>query len=210
MNDLFNRPNLDIAADVATVQPVLDVNLVTTGTVIHEGYTSMLTAGPKTGFGLIPLDGGIRFYSSQSMFFVTLIHDFQQRLAQDPQGQKATQLYDFTARTYDWSNLTVTKTITPDGLRLSPSLTHNIDAVICSAPTQGNGLKRGIAALIGMNQDKITEKVKEGRCRGSGRRSRRNPWRRRRSGARSSRRSGTPTSGRRICPATIPRRSATS
>ena len=162
MNDLFNRPNLEIAADVATVQPVLDVNLVTTGTVIHKGYTSMVTAGPKTGFGLIPLDGGIRFYSSQSMFFVTLIHDFQQRMAQDPQGQKATQLYDFTARTYDWSNLTVTKTITPDGLRLSPSLTHNIDAVICSAPTQGNGLKRGIAALIGMNQDKITEKVKEG------------------------------------------------
>src|SRR5262249_61713769 len=72
MNDLFNRPNLDIAADVATVQPVFAANLVTTGTVIHEGYTSMVTAGPKTGFGLIPLDGGIRFYNSQSMFFVTL------------------------------------------------------------------------------------------------------------------------------------------
>jgi len=162
MNDLFNRPNLDIAADVATVQPVFEANLVTTSTVIHEGYTSMVTAGPKTGFGLIPLDGGIGFYNSQSMFFITLIHDFQQRLAQDPQGQKATQLYYFTATTYDWSNLTVTKTITPDGLSISPNLTHNIDAAICSAPTQGNGLKRGIAALIGMNQDKITEKVKEG------------------------------------------------
>jgi hypothetical protein len=162
MNDLFNRPNLDIAADVATVQPVFAVNLVTTGTVIHEGYTSMLTAGPKTGFGLIPLDGGIRFYNSQSMFFITLIHDFQQRLAQDPEGQRATQLYHFTARTYDWSNLTVTKTITPEGVSFSPNLTHNIEAVICSTPTQGNGLKRGIAALIGMNQDKITAKVKEG------------------------------------------------
>lgn len=162
MNDLFNRPNLDIAADLATVQPVFAKNLVTTGTVIHEGYTSMVTAGPKTGFGLIPLDGGIGYYNSQSMFFVTLIHDFQQRLAQDPQGQKATQLYDFTASTYDRSNLTVTKTITPDGLSLSPNLTHSIDATICSAPTQGNGLKRGIAALIGMNQDKITAQVKEG------------------------------------------------
>jgi hypothetical protein len=162
MNDLINRPNLDIAADVATVQPVFAVNLVTTSTVIHEGYTSMVTAGPKTGFGLIPLDGGIGFYNSQSMFFITLIHDFQQRMAQDPQGQKATQLYDFTTTTYDWSNLTVTKTITPDGLSISPRLTHNIDAAICSTPTQGNGLKRGIAALIGMNQDKITEKVKEG------------------------------------------------
>jgi hypothetical protein len=57
----------------------------------------MVTAGPKTGFGLIPLDGGIGFYNSQSMFFITLIHDFQQRMAQDPQGQKATQLYYFTA-----------------------------------------------------------------------------------------------------------------
>jgi hypothetical protein len=162
MNDLFNRPNVDIVADVATVQPVFEANLVTTSTVIHHGYTSMVTAGPKTGFGLIPLDGGIGFYNSQSMFFITLIHDFQQRLAQDPQGQKATQLYDFTARTYDWSNLTVTKTITPDGLSISPNVTHSIDAVICSTPAQGNGLKRGIATLIGMNKDKITQEVKEG------------------------------------------------
>ena len=162
MNGLFNRPNLDIAADVATVQPVFEVNLVTNSTVIHEGYTSILTAGPRTGFGLIPLDGGIGFYNSQSMFFITIIHDFQQRLAQDPQGQKATQLYEFTATTHDRSSLTVTKTITPDGLSISPSLTHNIDAAICSAPTRGNGLKRGVAALIGMNQDRITAEVKEG------------------------------------------------
>jgi hypothetical protein len=162
MNDLCNGPNLNIVADAATVQPLFARNLVTSGTVIHEGYTSILTAGPKTGFALVPLDGGIRFYNSQSMFFITLIHDFQQRLAQDPQGQRATQLYCFTARTYDWSNLTVTKTITPDGLSLSPSLTHNIDAVICSAPIQGNGLKRGIAALVGMDQDKITAQVKKG------------------------------------------------
>jgi hypothetical protein len=39
MNDLFNRPNLDIAADMATVQPDFEANLVTTSTVIHEGYT---------------------------------------------------------------------------------------------------------------------------------------------------------------------------
>jgi hypothetical protein len=162
MNDLFNRPNLDIAADVATVAPIFDANLVTTGPVTRKGYTSMVTAGPKTGFGLIPLDGGIGFYNSQSMVSVTPIHDFQQQIAQDPQGQRAAKLYYFSATTYDWSNMTVTAVITPGGLTLSPSSTHNINAAIGSAPTAGNGLGRGIAALIGMNKDKITQKVYEG------------------------------------------------
>ncbi|MHB1561994.1 MAG: hypothetical protein ACYC61_31485, partial [Isosphaeraceae bacterium] len=162
MNDLFNRPNLDIAADVATVAPVLEATLVQSGPVTRKGYTSMVTAGPKTGFGLLPVDGGISFYNSQSMVSVTPIHDFQQQIEQDPQGQKAAQLYYFGATTYDWSNLTVTATVTPEGLNLYPSSTHNIDAAITSAPTDGAGLKRGIAALIGMGQNKITDKVKEG------------------------------------------------
>ncbi len=162
MNDLFNRPNLDIAADVDTVAPVLDSNLVVTGPVTRKGYTSMVTAGPKTGFGLLPLDGGIGFYNSQSMVSVTPIHDFQQQIAQDPQGQRAAKLYYFSATTYDWSNLTVTAVITPEGLTLSPSATHNIDAAICSVPTEGHGLGRGIAALIGMDQDKINQRVYEG------------------------------------------------
>ncbi len=162
MNDLFNRPNLDIAADVATVAPVFEANLITTGPVTRKGYTSMVTAGPKTGFGLIPLEGGIGFYNSQSMVSVTPIHDFQQQIAQDPQGQKAAELYYFSATTYDWSNMTVTAIITPEGLSLSPSSTHNIDASICAQPTDSNGLKRGIAALIGMNEGKIEQKVYEG------------------------------------------------
>ena len=93
MNDLFNRPNLDIAADVATVAPVFDANLVQTGPVTRKGYTSMVTAGPKTGFGLLPSDGGIAFYNSQSLVSVTPIHDFQQQIEQDPQGRKAAKLY---------------------------------------------------------------------------------------------------------------------
>jgi hypothetical protein len=162
MNDLFNRPNLKIAADVATVAPIFDANLVTTGPVTRKGYTSMVTAGPKTGFGLLPLDGGIGFYNSQSMVSVTPIHDFQQQIAQDPQGQQAAKLYYFSATTYDWSNLTVTAVITPDGLSLTPSATHNINAAIGSVPTAGHGLGRGIAALIGMNEGKIDQKVYEG------------------------------------------------
>ncbi len=120
MNDLFNRPNLDIAADAPTVAPVFEANLVQTGPVTRKGYTSMVTAGPKTGFGLLPVNGGIAFYNSQSMVSVTPIHDFQQQIEQDPQGSKAAKLYVFGATTYDWSNLTVTATITPEGLNLSP------------------------------------------------------------------------------------------
>jgi hypothetical protein len=162
MNDLFNRPNLDIAADVTTVAPIFEANLVNTGPVTRKGYTSMVTAGPKTGFGLIPLDGGIGFYNSQSMVSVTPIHDFQQQIEQDPQGQKAAKLYVFGATTYDWSNLTITATLTPEGLSLSPNSTHNINAAISSAPTTGHGLGRGIASLIGMDKDTITQKVYEG------------------------------------------------
>jgi hypothetical protein len=144
------------------VAPVFEANLVQTGPVTRKGYTSMVTAGPKTGFGLLALDGGIGFYNSQSMVSVTPIHDFQQQIEQDPQGQRAAKLYAFSATTYDWSNLTVTAVITPEGLNLSPSSTHAIDAAIGSAPTAGHNLGRGIAALIGMDQNKITGKVREG------------------------------------------------
>ncbi len=92
VNDLFNRPNLDIAADVATVAPVFDANLVQSGPVTRKGYTSMVTAGPKTGFGLLPSDDGIAFYNSQSMVSVTPIWDFQQQIAAGParpSGRKA-------------------------------------------------------------------------------------------------------------------------
>ena len=51
MDDLFNRPNLDVTADVATVSPVLEANLVESGPITRKGYTSMVTAGPKTASG---------------------------------------------------------------------------------------------------------------------------------------------------------------
>ncbi len=162
MNDLFNRPNLNIAADAQSVDPIFDTNLVQTGPVTRKGYTSMVYAGPKTGFGLLPNDTGISFYNSQSMTSVTPIHDFQQQIEQDPQGRKAANLYVFNCTTYDWSNLTITAVITPSGLNLIPSATHAVDAAIGSAPTCGRELGRDIAALIGMNQQKINQKVKDG------------------------------------------------
>ncbi len=162
VNDLFNRPNLDVTADVATVAPVFDTNLVQSGPVTRKGYTSMVTAGPKTGFGLLPSDDGIAFYNKQTMTSVTPIWDFQQQIASDPQGQKAAKLYEFSATTYDWSELTITAVVRPSGLELIPSATHNINASICSAPEAGGGMGRTIAGLIGMNQQKITNKVYEG------------------------------------------------
>ena len=162
VNDLFNRPNIDVAADLNTVSPLFNANLVETGPVFRKGYWSQVTAGPKTGFGLLPSDDGIAFYNKQTLVSVTPITDFQNQIAADPQGQRAAKLYQFSATSYDWSELTITTVLRPSGLTITPSSTHNIDAAVCAAPTEGGGLGRGIAALIGLNKDAITQKVKEG------------------------------------------------
>ena len=162
VNDLFNRPNIDVAADVNTVSPLFNANLVDTGPVFRKGYWSQVTAGPKTGFGLLPSDDGIAFYNKQTLVSVTPITDFQNQIAADPQGQRAAKLYQFSATSYDWSELTITTVLRPSGLTITPSSTHNIDAAICAAPDRGRRTGRGIAALIGMNRDAITQKVKEG------------------------------------------------
>ena len=162
VDDLFNQPNIDVAADVNTVAPLFNANLVETGPVYRKGYWSQVTAGPKTGFGLLPSDDGIAFYNKQTLVSVTPITDFQNQIASDPQGQRAAKLYQFSATSYDWSELTITTVLRPSGLTITPSSTHNIDAAIGACPTQGNGLGRGIAALIGLDQNAITQKVKEG------------------------------------------------
>ncbi|MFI5454559.1 MAG: hypothetical protein ACHRXM_03825 [Isosphaerales bacterium] len=162
VSDLFNRPNLDISADVNTVEPLFNANLVETGPVLRKGYLSQVTAGPKTGFGLLPSNDGIAFYNSQLYTSVTPIWDFQNQVASNPQGQRAIKLYQFNATTYDWSELTITTVLKSTGLEISPSYRHAIDAAISSAPTPGGGLGRAIAALIGMNQQRINAKVYEG------------------------------------------------
>lgn len=162
VNDLYNRPNLDITADVNTVAPLFNANLVTSGPVERKGYISQVTAGPKTGFGLMPSDGGIAFYNRQLFTSVTPIWDFQNQIAADPQGQRAAKLYQFSATSIDQAELTVSTWITPTGLVLTPSYSHAIDATVCSSPTPSGGLGRTIAGLLGMNQNRINEKVREG------------------------------------------------
>lgn len=162
MNELFNRPNVDITADLSIVSPFFDQNLVTTGPVFRKGYWSYVTAGPKTGFGLLPSDNGISFYNSQLLTSVTPVTDFNQQVGSNPQGQRATKLYSFSATTYDWSQMTVYTLLTTAGMFLTPASTHNIDAAIGSCPAPGGGFGRLVAGLIGMNQNRINQKVYEG------------------------------------------------
>ncbi len=162
VTELFNRPNVDVSADPATVAPILDVPLIQTGPVYRKGYVSQVTAGPKTGFGLLASDDGIAFYNSQLYTSVTPVWDFQNRIASNPQGQRATKLYQFSATTYDWAELTITTVLKGSGLSISPSYHHAIDAAIASAPTESGGMGRAIASLVGMNQARINQKVYEG------------------------------------------------
>lgn len=159
VNGLFNQPNLDITADVSIVQPFLDSNLVTSGPVYRKGYWSQVTAGPKTGFGLMYSDQGIAFYNSQALQSTTPIHDFQQQVASDPQGQRAAKMYQFSATSFDWAEQTIYALLSPQGLSLTPAATHNVNVQVCSAPQPGGGLTRAIAGLVGFSQDRINSEV---------------------------------------------------
>ncbi len=159
LNDLYNQPNLDLTADVATIAPALAKEVVQSGPIVFKGYTSYVTAGPRTGFGLLPSDDGIAFYNKQLLTSVTPIHDFQQQVAQNRQGRRAANLYFFNATSQDSSELTIIAVIRDTGLQLFPEYAHNVNALICSLKTQGQGLGRFVASLIGYNQPRITQEV---------------------------------------------------
>jgi len=159
INGLFNQPNLDITADLSIVQPFFDAPLITTGPVYRKGYWSQVTAGPKTGFGLLPSDEGILFYNKQMLQSTTPITDFQQQVAADQQGRRAARMYQFSATSLDWAEQTIYALISPSGLSLTPSASHNVDAQICSTPQPGGGLMRAIAGLVGYGQNRINNEV---------------------------------------------------
>src|SRR5262249_35810907 len=152
----------DISADVNTVAPVLSNDVVTTGPIYRKGYVSQVTAGPKTGFGLMWSDEGITFYNRQMATSVTPITDFQQQIERDPKGKRAAKLYYFSATSVDNSEVTIVATLSPRGLRLGPQYQHSVDATIASFKQPGKGFGRFIASLLGQNQFKITQKVYEG------------------------------------------------
>jgi hypothetical protein len=160
IDGLYNQPNLDVSADVTSVSPFLSNNVVVSGPIYRNGYVSQVTAGPKTGFGLLPSDEGIAFYNSQMASTVTPITDFQNQLQQDQQGRRIAKIYHFTAQSYDTPNLTINAIIRPStGLSLSPAYAHSVGAAFDALPIQGKGLARGVLAIIGLNREKLIEKV---------------------------------------------------
>jgi len=162
LDDLYNQPNLDLSADLATLTPFLCHDVVQNGPIYHKGYTSQVTAGAKTGFGLMTSDNGIAFYNSQMMWSVTPIWDFQKQMASDSRGQRATRMYQFSATTQDYAQLTIVAVFGPNGLQLGPQYQHNVNAIISSVPQPGRNLVRTIASLIGFNQERIRQQVYEG------------------------------------------------
>ena len=159
LDDLYNQPNLDVTADVASVSPALSTNVVTTGPIDFKGQRSYVTAGPHLGFSLLPSDDGIMFSNTQAMTTVTPIAGFQQQVASDKQGKKAAKLYQFGATSTDHSQLTITAILRPSGLAVAPGYQHNVSAAVSSNPIAGKGFGRAIASLVGLNQGKITNKV---------------------------------------------------
>ena len=162
LDGLYNLPNLDLSADVASVTPFLSNNVMVTGPIEHAGYLSQVVAGPKTGFGLLPSDEGIAFYNSQLGSTSTPITDFQQQLQSDKRGSKIAKLYYFSAASFDNPNLTINAVIRPStGLSLAASYAHSVSAAFGAAPIPGKGLGRGLLAILGLNRDKLTNKVGE-------------------------------------------------
>lgn len=157
LNDLYNLPNLDISIDVDTLAPAFNVNLVTNGPVSRKGYLSQITAGPKTGFGLLTSDNGITFFNSQLMKSVTPIHDFQRQVENNPQGKRAAKMYLFNATTLDSSELFIYTAIRTTGLQIWPAYKHHVSADINTTPQDRGKLPRAIASLLGYNQAKITQ-----------------------------------------------------
>lgn len=162
LHDLYNLPNLDISADLATLTPVLSQNVIETGPIYRKGYVSQVTAGPKTGFGLLPSEEGIAFYNSQKSTSVTPIWDFNSQMERDPRGKQATKLFYFTATTTDHPEVTIVAVLSPSGLRLEPRYQHDVDATVDSFKIHGQVVGRGVASVMGLDQAAINRRVYEG------------------------------------------------
>jgi hypothetical protein len=162
VNRLYALDNIDIAADAATAGTWLSRPVVEEGPIYREGLVSHVTAGPRTGFGLLASDDGISFFNSQLMQSQTPITYFNQQMAADPKGRRVTKLYHFDAASADRGEVFVTTTLRPSGLSVDTQTSHNVSANITSSKVPGNGLGRALAAVLGFNQAKITRKVWEG------------------------------------------------
>ena len=111
----------------------------------------------------MPSDDGIAFYNKQPFTSVTPVWDFQNRIAADPQGQRAVKLYQFNATTVDWAELTITTVLQTIG---APDLAlvhtcHRRRDHLDARPRATDWAGRS-PGLVGMDQDRINQKVYEG------------------------------------------------
>ena len=163
LDQLFDRPNVQIVADVSILEPYLNQDPVKAETIAFKGQVSQVTPGPRTGFGLMPSNDGIAFYNSQYAYSVTPIQGFQQQVAADPQGQRAANLYQFAATSYNTNHVMAVAVLTPNGLFVDPQSTPSVSAAFGATPQPGFGpaLTRGIASLIGLNRQAILGKLQQ-------------------------------------------------
>jgi hypothetical protein len=161
LNELLNQPNVHVRADLATVRPYFERNLITDGPIRRKQYVSQLTGGPKTGFGLLTSNDGIAFFNSQRYRSVTPVWDFHDNLEADEQGQRVARMYHFFCTTYDWAEVTVTTLLTTEGISLSPCYHHTIDAKITSEPVCDHHARvlRTLASAAGFDQQAINDRV---------------------------------------------------
>jgi hypothetical protein len=165
LHDLYNHPNFEATADANSLAPFLEQAVVQPGWIYWKDQWTYVTPGPITGFGLMACNDGIAFFNRQLSTNVTPIRGFNQQVSSDPQGQRATKLYSFAATSRDDSEITIIGIIRPSGLSLVPQQSHNVNVTVASAPTEGHGLGRAIAAMVGFNRGRITEQVREGAVR---------------------------------------------
>ncbi len=159
--DLFDRPNFDATADLSVLGPVLNRDPVKAEVIFFKGQTSYVTPGPRAGFGLLPIDGGIAFYNRQYSSAYTPIRGFQQQIASDPRGKRAANLYQFNASTTNQTFVTAIAVLTPDGLLVRPDNTNNVNFAVGADPIPGLGkhLTRTFAGLLGFNKQRIVGEI---------------------------------------------------
>jgi hypothetical protein len=161
LDAMFQVPNFIIRMDLPTITPIIEKDLVPTGPIERKGRLVMVTAGPKSGFGLLPSDNSVLFFNRQLYSTSTDLSDFQRQLASDPRGARAARLYEFQAATYDNAELTITSELTSSGLVLTPSYRHDVNANITSSPKPNPraAVSRAIISFAGYDQSAIRDQV---------------------------------------------------
>ncbi|QDV37969.1 hypothetical protein [Tautonia plasticadhaerens] len=163
LDRLLDRPNVQVVADAGVLSPFLNQYVVNPEVIYFKGQTSYVQPGPKTGFGLMDSADGIAFYNSQWSYSTTPVNNFQQQVAQDPQGRQATNMYYFGATIYNTNHVTATAVLTPDGLFVYPQNAPNVSAAFGASPKAGfgPGLTRAVAGLIGYDRQRILSELQQ-------------------------------------------------